>query len=468
MDPISRRYVWRHVDEIKSGRVIFLTTHAMEEADLLADSVAIMKKGELAAFGTPLQLKADHGSPLQFSILVTQTKVSEFEKKARKHFSTDEKFVTIDADATGNVTLSVHSIKKGDNEGVDVQVLSDFVEWLDKDTSVEEYGFSNSSLEEVFLKVTSHEKQDEEEQGENEEMMKSSRFMSSVDFDDAPLEESENIVMFEPTLNVSSQAKTIVWFHFLRSWTGKKSLGNYILFGLFIVAMLIVGLAQANTYENTKINMFSMTTAFLSLLLVSILIPIYEDENEGQLYLVRSNGLLSASYLCGTGCYAFLVQLVYGLVLLLLFFATPYFREPEICDQTDETYCYNAWGWGDPRTYTLSELSSNQISFYRDDGLTNEQGEPLELMLYAVPTAAIAGSAGRLIGTALFFALAMPGATFISSYMPGYKIALILTLTFIVIASLIPLIPIFRKYDLYEMTACPNIARNLKLFNSRV
>lgn len=41
MDPLSRRAVWRHIDEVKEGRVILLTTHAMEEADLLADTVAV-------------------------------------------------------------------------------------------------------------------------------------------------------------------------------------------------------------------------------------------------------------------------------------------------------------------------------------------------------------------------------------------------------------------------------------------
>jgi len=31
MDPVSRRFVWQHISEIKAGRVILLTTHAMEE-----------------------------------------------------------------------------------------------------------------------------------------------------------------------------------------------------------------------------------------------------------------------------------------------------------------------------------------------------------------------------------------------------------------------------------------------------
>jgi ABC-type Na+ transport system ATPase subunit NatA len=41
MDPVSRRFVWKHIDAIKENRVVILTTHAMEEADLLADSVAV-------------------------------------------------------------------------------------------------------------------------------------------------------------------------------------------------------------------------------------------------------------------------------------------------------------------------------------------------------------------------------------------------------------------------------------------
>jgi hypothetical protein len=35
MDPVSRRFVWKHIDAIKENRVV------MEEADLLADSVAV-------------------------------------------------------------------------------------------------------------------------------------------------------------------------------------------------------------------------------------------------------------------------------------------------------------------------------------------------------------------------------------------------------------------------------------------
>ena len=37
MDPVSRRAVWNTIERAKKGRVIVLTTHSMEEADILSD-----------------------------------------------------------------------------------------------------------------------------------------------------------------------------------------------------------------------------------------------------------------------------------------------------------------------------------------------------------------------------------------------------------------------------------------------
>ena len=42
MDPISRRATWDIIEAAKKGRAIVLTTHSMEEADILGDRIAIM------------------------------------------------------------------------------------------------------------------------------------------------------------------------------------------------------------------------------------------------------------------------------------------------------------------------------------------------------------------------------------------------------------------------------------------
>lgn len=46
----------------KKGRAMLLTTHFMDEADLLSDSIAIMAGGQLKCWGTPLSLKQQYAS----------------------------------------------------------------------------------------------------------------------------------------------------------------------------------------------------------------------------------------------------------------------------------------------------------------------------------------------------------------------------------------------------------------------
>src|SRR5918997_3369392 len=59
LDPQSRRQVWELVEQLKAaGRTILLTTHYMDEAERLADRVAIVDRGRVIALGTPRELIA--------------------------------------------------------------------------------------------------------------------------------------------------------------------------------------------------------------------------------------------------------------------------------------------------------------------------------------------------------------------------------------------------------------------------
>ncbi|MHB2036876.1 MAG: ABC transporter ATP-binding protein [Nitrososphaerales archaeon] len=64
LDPQARRAMWDVIRSLKKqGRSILLTTHYLEEAELLADKVAIMTKGKIIAAGSPQDLVNQYGSP---------------------------------------------------------------------------------------------------------------------------------------------------------------------------------------------------------------------------------------------------------------------------------------------------------------------------------------------------------------------------------------------------------------------
>lgn len=61
MDPYSRRSTWDVIQRNKKGRIILLTTHFMDEADILGDRILIMAEGRLQVVGSPLFLKGVFG-----------------------------------------------------------------------------------------------------------------------------------------------------------------------------------------------------------------------------------------------------------------------------------------------------------------------------------------------------------------------------------------------------------------------
>lgn len=61
VDPYSRRQMWSFLQSRRHGKVILLTTHFMDEADILADRKAVISKGKLRCCGSSLFLKNKFG-----------------------------------------------------------------------------------------------------------------------------------------------------------------------------------------------------------------------------------------------------------------------------------------------------------------------------------------------------------------------------------------------------------------------
>ena len=80
MDPFSRRATWELLQKHKAGRVIVLTTHFLEEADILGDRIAIMSEGHVRTSGTSLFLKTRFGAGYLLSISISKAASSHVKK----------------------------------------------------------------------------------------------------------------------------------------------------------------------------------------------------------------------------------------------------------------------------------------------------------------------------------------------------------------------------------------------------
>jgi ATP-binding cassette subfamily A (ABC1) protein 3 len=79
MDLSSRRTLWNMLKNYKQGRIIILTTHYMDEADILGDRIGIMAEGRLICLGSSLFLKNRFGVGYNLTIV----KKSKDEKNPR-------------------------------------------------------------------------------------------------------------------------------------------------------------------------------------------------------------------------------------------------------------------------------------------------------------------------------------------------------------------------------------------------
>lgn len=57
LDAQSRRAIWSHIEDLKGSKTILHTTHYLEEADALADRIAIIDEGKVVASGSTQELK---------------------------------------------------------------------------------------------------------------------------------------------------------------------------------------------------------------------------------------------------------------------------------------------------------------------------------------------------------------------------------------------------------------------------
>ncbi|XP_076998248.1 ATP-binding cassette sub-family A member 17-like isoform X14 [Tamandua tetradactyla] len=145
MDAISRRAIWDLLQQQKGDRTILLTTHFMDEADLLGDRIAIMAKGELQCCGSSLFLKKKYGA----GYYMTLVKESHCNIEKISHLIYDHIPDAVLEDDTGEevtFVLPKENVHRFESLFTDLEVRQ-------RELGIASFGASVTTMEDVFIRV---------------------------------------------------------------------------------------------------------------------------------------------------------------------------------------------------------------------------------------------------------------------------------------------------------------------------
>jgi len=146
MDPVSRRGLWTAIERISHQCSVVLTTHHLEEVEVLATRLTIMAEGEMKCLGTLPHLKSKFGTGFELSLridssmqeLVVQEEIKRRIPGAELHESRNQKLTFgLPPDALLSKVFEVVEDAKAD-----------------KMLGITDYSVAQTSIEQVFLRVT--------------------------------------------------------------------------------------------------------------------------------------------------------------------------------------------------------------------------------------------------------------------------------------------------------------------------
>ena len=151
LDPASRHRLWEVIAQSKGKNSILLTTHSMEEADVLCERLGIMGGGNMLCIGTSIDLKSRFGAGYRLSIHVSDKSVAASNKVSAVVTGLLPSAKLLNEPLGGILDFEVP------RQQVRLSKVYAAIEAQRAALGIMDWGITESTLEEVFLAVTGHE-----------------------------------------------------------------------------------------------------------------------------------------------------------------------------------------------------------------------------------------------------------------------------------------------------------------------
>jgi ABC-2 type transport system ATP-binding protein len=146
LDPRSRFALWDVISKLTNDcHTVFLTTQYLEEADRLANKIAIMESGKIIRTGTPKELKECCGGETRVKLRLVDPEKTAAAVELLRELGGDQIHSVTE---TGEISLPADG---------GTTILSDVVRRLDAGgIHLDELGLKQPTLDDVFLAITGH------------------------------------------------------------------------------------------------------------------------------------------------------------------------------------------------------------------------------------------------------------------------------------------------------------------------
>ncbi|XP_017056192.1 phospholipid-transporting ATPase ABCA3 isoform X3 [Drosophila ficusphila] len=253
MDPSARRQLWDLLQQEKVGRTLLLTTHFMDEADVLGDRIAIMCDGELKCHGTSFFLKKQYGSGYRLiCVKRDDCETNEVTALLNKYIPGLKPECDIGAEL---------SYQLPDSASAKFEEMFGQLEEQSQELHLNGYGVGITSMEEVFMKVGAEKDSTGNLKDQSEIMNGGSGFRGEDDNESVQSDGifSENRRLLQGLQLLSNQWKAMLLKKFLYTWRNKLLLLIQNIMPVFFVVVTILIIETQGTFMELKPITMSLT-----------------------------------------------------------------------------------------------------------------------------------------------------------------------------------------------------------------